>query len=297
MTDKKGEGQKNPSCAEAGESGSPCVDSPVYRLAFEDPDFLNLDELRGIRLELEYRKPENEMSKAGINTTVVVFGSARTLPADEAQAQLEAAEAALQKAPGDARLAEALAVARKKNRMSYYYEEARRFAAIISRQIKKTGRDDFVVMTGGGPGIMEAANRGANETGARSVGLNITLPHEQAPNPYVSADLCFRFQYFAIRKMHFMLRAHALVAFPGGFGTLDELFETLTLIQTGKAPRIPVVLVGREFWERAVNFSYLADAGTISERDLELFSVTDSAQEAVDIIHRFYNGNPPAKGE
>ena len=283
------------SCASAELAGSSCVDSPVYRLAFEDPGFLESDSLRGVRLELEYLKPEQVMRREGINTTVVVYGSARTLPARQALEKLRAAEAAVEENPDDAEAVQQLAFARQQNRMSYYYEEARRFARMLSEQIQKSGAEDFVIMTGGGPGIMEAANRGAHEAGARSVGLNITLAHEQEPNPYITADLCFRFHYFAIRKMHFMMRAHALVVFPGGFGTLDELFENLTLIQTGKARRIPVVLVGREFWNRVVNFKYLAEVGTISPQDLELFKITDNAQEAVDIIKAFYDGKPGQK--
>jgi len=227
---------------------------------------------------------------------VVVFGSARTLPEDVAHRRLEEALARLDANPEDPEAQEAVRLARRDLKMSRWYEEARRFSAIVSQHVEEAGRDDFVVMTGGGPGIMEAANRGAHETGVRSIGLNITLEHEQYPNPYISPEFCFRFHYFAIRKMHFLMRAKAMVAFPGGFGTMDELFEVLTLVQTGKMPRIPIVLVGHEFWDNFINFEWLVEMGTISPKDLELFTVVDTAQEAVAAIHEFYGGNPMTNG-
>jgi uncharacterized protein (TIGR00730 family) len=174
-----------------------------------------------------------------------------------------------------------------------YYEEARRLAHIVSSRVQREQRRDFVVVTGGGPGIMEAANRGAFEAGARSIGLNITLPHEQEPNPYISPELAFRFRYFALRKMHFLLRARTLVAFPGGYGTLDELFEVLTLVQTGKMPRIPIVLVGSEFWQRTIDFEYLVEEGFISTQDAQLFERADTAEDIVAVLAAFYGGTPP----
>ncbi len=269
-----------------------CIQSPSYRLAFEDMDYLHAPFLRGTRLLLEYNKPERIMREQGVRATVVVFGSARILSREEAQRRLQEAERALQIAPDDPHRQEALRKAKRDFEMSHWYEEARRFAAIISRHAEEAGRDDFVIMTGGGPGIMEAANRGAWETGMRSVGLNITLEHEQHPNPYITPELCFRFHYFAIRKMHFTLRARAMVAFPGGFGTLDEVFKILTLVQTGKARRMPIVLVGRDFWTRLIDFDFLVEVGTISPEDLDLFEIVDSAEEAVKVIRDFYGGNP-----
>ncbi len=279
-------------CADAHEGVNRCVRSPSYRLAFEDMDYLHAPFLRGTRLLLEYNKPERIMREQGVRATVVVFGSARILSQEEAHRRLEEAEAALGADPDDPRRQEAVRRAKRDVDMAHWYEEARRFAAIISRHAEEAGRDDFVIMTGGGPGIMEAANRGAWETGARSVGLNITLEHEQHPNPYITPELCFRFHYFAIRKMHFTLRARAMVAFPGGFGTLDEVFKILTLVQTGKARRMPIVLVGRQFWTRLIDFEYLVEAGTISPEDLKLFEIVDTAEEAVEVIRNFYGGNP-----
>ena len=295
MTENKKTG-KRVSCGRGEDGGNPCVESPVYRLAFEDVDYLHAPFLRGTRLLLEYNKPERILRQEGISSTVVVFGSARTLPGDEARARLEEALARLDADPDNAGAQEAARIARRDAKMARWYEESRRFAAIVSRHADEAGREDFVVVTGGGPGIMEAANRGAAETGARSVGLNITLEHEQFPNPYISPELCFRFHYFAIRKMHFLMRARAMVAFPGGFGTMDELFEVLTLVQTGKVRRIPIVLVGREFWSNFVNFDWLVEMGTISPKDLELFTIADSADEAVEAIHAFYGGNPMTNG-
>lgn len=248
------------------------VDSSAYRMAYEDADFLANEDLRPLRLQLELLKPEHALRREGIGSTIVVFGSARIVPLD-----------APQKPDADPR-------ARSHAR---YYEEARRFAHMVSMRFQQQERRDFVVVTGGGPGIMEAANRGAFEAGARSIGLNITLPHEQEPNPYISPELAFRFRYFALRKMHFLLRARALVAFPGGFGTLDELFEVLTLVQTGKMARIPIVLVGTEFWRRAVDFDYLLDEGFVGASDLQLFARADTAEEIIAVLEAFYGGQPP----
>lgn len=241
-------------------------DSPSYRLAHEDLDLLASDDLRAVRLQLELLKPERQLQRHNVRSTVVVLGSARLLSPAQTRTQLAYAR---------------------------YYDEARRFAEIVSRRFQQEGRCDFVVVTGGGPGIMEAANRGAFDAGARSIGLNVTLPHEQQPNPFITPGLAFRFRYFALRKMHFLLRARALVAFPGGFGTLDELFEVLTLVQTGKMPRIPIVLVGSEFWSRAVNFKYLEQEGFIDAEDLQLFACVDTAEEIISVLHSFYGGRPP----
>ena len=288
------EEKKRPlSCGEAARGGAnPCIESPVYRLAFEDVDYLHAPFLRGTRLLLEYNKPERILREAGVKATVVVYGSARVLPEDVAHARLEEALARLDADPENEAAQEAARIARRDVKMSHWYEEARRFAAIVSQHVEEAGRTDFMVVTGGGPGIMEAANRGAFETGVRSIGLNITLEHEQFPNPYISPEFCFRFHYFAIRKMHFLMRARAMVAFPGGFGTMDELFEVLTLVQTGKMKPIPIVLVSREFWNGFVNFDWLVEMGTISPKDLELFTIVDTAEEAVAAIHDFYGGNP-----
>lgn len=267
--------------------------SSSYRLAHEDMDFLASDDLRALRLQLELLKPERELRRQGISSTVVVFGSARVLPPDEAQAGRADLKVKVAAEQCGAQKSDADAVDRHSLDHAHYYEEARRFARMVSSRFQQKGRSDFVVVTGGGPGIMEAANRGAFEVGARSIGLNITLPYEQEPNPFVSPELAFQFHYFALRKMHFLLRAQALVAFPGGYGTLDELFEVLTLVQTGKMARIPIVLVGSEFWSRAIDFAYLVGEGFISSQDLRLFTCVDTAEDIVAILEDFYEGNPP----
>lgn len=269
-------------------------ESPSYRLAYEDPDFLTSDDLRPVRLQLELLKPERYLRQHNIHSTIVVFGSARLQPPAQARAQLEALEQGAGGQSGAPAPQTEIARARKQLEYARYYDEARRFADIISRHFQQQRRRDFVVVTGGGPGIMEAANRGAYEAGARSIGLNITLPHEQAPNPFISPELCFQFRYFGLRKMHFLLRAKALVAFPGGYGTLDELFETLTLVQTGKVERMPIVLVGERFWRRAIDFEFLVEEGLISRHDLDLFTIVDSADDAVTVLRDFYKGASPA---
>lgn len=265
----------------------------AYRLAHEDAEFLAGEDLRPLRLQLELLKPEHTLRQQGIRSTVVVFGSARLASPAAAQARLEQIEAQRAAQPDDPAFTRALADAKRQLVYSRYYDEARRFAEIVSRRFQQEGRRDFVVVTGGGPGIMEAANRGAFEAGARSIGLNITLPHEQEPNPFITPELAFRFRYFALRKMHFLLRARALIAFPGGYGTLDELFEVLTLVQTRKVPRIPIVLFGGEFWRRAVNFDFLIEEGMIGAADAALFTVVEKAEEAVAVLHDFYQGTPP----
>jgi hypothetical protein len=253
----------------------------AYRLAFGDPEFLLRRETRGIRLQLELLKPDLDQAEMGIENTIVVFGSARFCSGEEAQSRIQAAQAA-----GDA---QALATAQRDARNAHYYEEARRFGNIVASHSNAVPKKDrLYICTGGGPGIMEAANRGASEAGAPTLGLNIALPHEQHANPYVTPELSFKFHYFAVRKMHFMMRAKAMVAFPGGFGTLDELFEVITLVQTRKSAPVPIVLFGKDYWQRLINMQVLVDEGAISPEDLNLFRYTDDPQEAWDIIRGFY---------
>ncbi|MFD1796507.1 LOG family protein [Paracoccus aurantiacus] len=244
---------------------TPQTRAPAYKLAFADTEFLLREELRAVRLQLELLKPQMILDERGIESTVVMFGGARIPAPDHRE---------------DART-EALA------EMSKYYEEAYEFAKLMTERSLETYGRDFVICTGGGPGVMEAGNRGAHDAGGQSIGLGIVLPHEQAPNEFVTPDLSFNFHYFAIRKMHFLLRARAITVFPGGFGTLDELFETLTLMQTGRMKRVPMLLFGREFWDQVINWEALAKAGTISEGDLDLFRYVETAREAVEIIDDF----------
>ncbi len=267
------------------------LQSPSYRRADEDLEFLSRDELRHVRLLLELLKPELAQIQEGIDSTIVVFGSARLVEPGEARERLGRAEAALAQKPGDTDRQQAVAVARRHLALSPFYDQAREFGRIVSSTCQIDGRCEFVIVTGGGPGIMEAANRGAADVGAKSIGFNITLPHEQKPNPYITPDLCFQFRYFAVRKMHFLLRAKALVAFPGGFGTMDELFETLTLLQTGKVTGVTVVLIGRAYWERLINWPMLVEEGLIGPDDAKLFRYAETAQEAWDIIAA--NHRPP----
>lgn len=255
-------------------------EAPSYRIAFEDTDFLMREDLRPVRLQLELLKPEMLLRQHHINSTIVVFGSARVPSPEDADAHIRRAEAAVEADPDSARARADLRRAQRQRERVKYYEEARRFAALVSSQAKTDGGRECVIITGGGPGIMEAANRGAYEIGAKSIGLNIDIPHEQEPNPYISPELCFRFHYFALRKMHFMLRARALVAFPGGFGTLDELFDALTLIQTKVIEPIPILLVGREYWERVLALDVMVEEGTIAPEDRDLVEFVQTAEEA-----------------
>lgn len=264
----------------------------AYLLASEDLDFLAKDDLRPLRLQLELLKPEWYLRQEGVRSTIVVFGSARILPPEVAEREVAELEFAVREKPDNPQLHFELGRARKRQTYSRFYKDARQFSASVSRRFQEAGHRDFVVVTGGGPGIMEAANRGAHEVEARSIGLNITLPHEQAPNPFISPELCFQFRYFAIRKMHFLLRARGLVAFPGGYGTLDEVFEVLTLIQTGKIATIPVVLIGRDFWTRAIDFTFLVEEGVVDAKDIALFQIVEHADQAIQIIHDFYGGKP-----
>jgi len=256
----------------------------AYRLAFTDVDFLLREELRPIRLQLELLKPELVQNEHGVDATIVFFGSARVVATEVAERELAAARAA-----GDARM---LKAAQTRIAMSRYYEEARRFAALVTRRSASLDKPIYVV-TGGGPGIMEAGNRGAFEVGGKSVGLNIVLSHEQAPNRYVTPELCFQFHYFALRKMHFLMRAIALVCFPGGFGTLDELFEVLTLVQTGKSRMRPIMLFGREFWTRLIDFELLIDTGMIAPGDVHLFHFVETAEEAWALLAAEYGYDLP----
>lgn len=254
----------------------------AYRLAFADPEFLLRRETRGIRFQLEMLKPDLAQQELGIDNTVVVYGSARVREAPVAQQQLAAAQAS-----GDA---QAIARARALLRNSAYYEHAREFGRTVARHSARCApHDKLYICTGGGPGIMEAANRGAHDEGALNVGLNIALPHEQSGNSYITPELSFKFHYFALRKMHFMMRAKALVVFPGGFGTLDELFEVITLVQCQKAKPLPIVLFGSEYWKRLIQLDVLVEEGTVSAEDLKLFSYADDPKAAWATIRRFYN--------
>lgn len=256
----------------------------AYRLAFADSAFLLREELRPVRMQLELLKPELVQTELGIESTIVIFGSARILPPETAAERLAEAEAGGDEA--------AVARARRQVDMSRYYDEARRFGAIVTQR-SRTLETPIYVVTGGGPGIMEAGNRGAHEVGGKSIGLNIVLPHEQAPNPYITPELCFQFHYFALRKMHFVMRSIALVCFPGGFGTLDELFETMTLIQTGKSRRRPILLFGREFWTRLIDFDWLIETGMISPGDVNLFRFVETAEEAWAHLSAHYGFDLP----
>lgn len=266
--------------------------SPSYRQAHLDPDFLSREELRPVRLELELLKPELIMREQEVWSTIVVFGGTRILERDEAERKVRAAKAALERHPDDPELARKLRIAENLLRKSRYYDEAREFARLVSSTCQADGRCDYVITTGGGPGIMEAANRGAYDARAKSIGLNITIPHEQEPNSYISPELCFEFKYFAIRKMHFLMRAKAMVAFPGGFGTMDELFETLTLIQTRRMEPIPVILFGRDYWSRLIDWEMFVEEGTIDPEDLELICYAENALEAWRIVADFYAIHP-----
>ena len=270
---------------------NPAAESSSYIPAHRDTEFLQREELRSLRIGLELLKPELIQREEGVRSTIVVFGSARLHEPEAARKALRMAEEDVIRSPNDSAHQQKVAIARRQLVLSKYYDVAREFSRLVSSTCQIDGRCDYVMVTGGGPGIMEAANRGAADVGAKSIGLNITLPHEQHPNPYITPKLSFQFRYFAIRKMHFLIRAKALVAFPGGFGTLDELFETLTLLQTGKTENVMVVLVGRDFWERLINWQMLIEEGLIVQKDLQLFHYAETAQEAWDLIAR-HNGVP-----
>lgn len=260
---------------------TPQTENPAYRLAFQDLDFLLREDLRPVRFQLELLKPQLTIDEAGIASTFVMYGSARIPSPEKAQAVLDMAGPDPQ----------ARAIAERLVAKAKYYDVARELGRLASGFPRDSdGKRHFVVCSGGGPSIMEAANRGAADVGEESLGFNIVLPHEQAPNPYVTPRLSLQFHYFALRKMHFLLHARALAAFPGGFGTFDELFELLTLIQTGKIDPIPVLLYGREFWERVVNFEALVEEGVISARDLNIFTYCETAEEGWECVQNFYRG-------
>lgn len=281
MDDKRPLHQANfPSAMDELES----IDSETpeaYKLAFRDQDFLLRRELRSVRFQLELQKPELILQDHSVRSTIVIFGSARFSAPEDAERVLEEANASGDQAR--------IRTASRDLRNTHYYQEARKLGSLITEHALNCNEDErLYVMTGGGPGIMEAANRGASESGGRSIGLNIVLPHEQAPNPYISPEFCFHFHYFGIRKMHFMLRAKALVVCPGGFGTFDELFEALTLIQTGKSRRVPVILIGHEFWRQAINLEFLRDEGVIGPDDVNMITIVDTAERAWQVIADFY---------
>ncbi len=265
---------------EASPTDTPQTRHPAYRLAFRDTDFLLRDELRPVRFQLELLKPSMLLDEARVGSTLVMYGSARIPPPEAAPVALEGAK--------DLPVEDRLVVERLAEKAKYYAEAYRLARLVSEKSIIENGKRQFVICSGGGPSIMEAANRGASDAGAESIGLNIVLPHEQAPNPYVTPYLSFQFHYFALRKMHFLIRARAVAVFPGGFGTFDEMFELLTLIQTGKMKPIPVLLFGKEFWTRVIDFGALAREGTISPEDLELITWCETAEEAWNHIAAFY---------
>jgi uncharacterized protein (TIGR00730 family) len=264
------------------------MNSPGYLQADEDIDFLDSDDTRGVRLQIDYLKPELQLKKQGVHQTIVAFGSTRIKEPRALERMVAGLENQLTDHPDNPHLERKLAVARRLRAKGCYYETARAFGRLVAEKNKGLGKNRLTLVTGGGPGIMEAANRGAFDADASSVGLNITLPHEQFPNPYINPELCFRFHYFAVRKLHFLLRARALVAFPGGYGTIDELFEALTLVQTRKIEPLPVVLVGRSFWQQAVNVDFLVDEGVIDAEDRELFWYAENAEEIWQGLETWY---------
>lgn len=270
---------------------TPQSSSPAYRLAYADTDFILTDEMRPVRLLLELSKPELTLQQHNIHHTIVIFGSARILDPDTAANNLSAVDEKLRLQPADSLLLTARQKAIKDLDRSRYYSEARRLAEKITRESCAHNLPRLHIITGGGPGIMEAANRGAADAGGESIGLNITLPQEQRPNPFITPDLCFQFHYFAMRKMHFLLRAQALVIFPGGFGTLDELLETLTLVQTRKIQALPIIAFDRQYWESLLNFDLLVDEGMISAEDRNLIQFVDSADAAWAIVRDFISNN------
>ncbi|MBN2217799.1 MAG: LOG family protein [Pirellulales bacterium] len=264
------------------------VHSPSYTVAYRDVELMDSAELRHVRMELEFLKTDLILRREKVESTIVVFGSTQVCEPAVAQKRLDQARARLTDTPDDPRRRREVARAERLAAKSPYYDLAREFARLVSSQCQGNGRCDYVITTGGGPGVMEAANRGAHDVGAKSVGLNIRLPKEQEPNPYITPELCFQFHYFAVRKLHFLLRAKALVIFPGGFGTIDEMFDALTLRQTGRMQNIPIILFGRKYWERIIGFQFLADEGVIEDHDLDLFHFVDSPEEAWQLIRDFH---------
>ncbi|MEM8865842.1 MAG: LOG family protein [Planctomycetota bacterium] len=265
------------------------INSPTYTLAELDTAWLKESEMRPVRMQLELQKTEVLLQREGIESTVVVFGGTQIVPREEAESRLAEAKAELAANPGDRKCQRNVERAEARLGNSHFYDECMEFSKIVSSTCQADGKCDYVITTGGGPGVMEAGNRGAFEIGAKSIGLNIELPHEQEPNPYITPDLCFQFHYFAMRKFHFILRAAALVVFPGGFGTLDELFNTLCLRQTGRMQAIPIILYGKKYWDSVINFQSLADEGVISDEHMDLISYAETPQEAWDIIADFHH--------
>ena len=260
------------------------ISSSNYQLAHEDRELLNSDEMRGVRMLLEINKPEKILEEQNILSTIIVFGGANLSDKSSIENRIEIAKNSLTKNPRSSSLERELARLKNLQSISHYYDSAREFAKIVSRQNQKELCNSHVIVTGGGPGIMEAANRGAFDADCKSIGLNISLPNEQHPNAYITPGLCFKFNYFALRKFHFVMRSVAAVFFPGGFGTFDELFELLTLRQTGMKTEIPIILFGRDYWSKVINFQFLSDHGLISDEHMNLFQYADSASEAWDII-------------
>lgn len=265
------------------------LESSSYRLAELDIDFLGRGEQRPVRMQLELQKCETLLRENQISSTIVVFGGTQIVPLEEAEARLAVAKRHLEKDLEDPRAIRAVERAQSIVDKSHFYDHALEFGRLVSSTCQTNGKCNFVIATGGGPGIMEAANRGAFEVGAKSVGFNIELPHEQEPNPYITPELCFQFSYFALRKFHFILRAAALVVFPGGFGTLDELFNTLTLRQTGRMQEIPIILYGAEYWNKLINFKAISDEGVIADEHLDLISFAETPDEAWNIISEFHH--------
>ena len=260
------------------------ISSNNYQLAHEDRELLNSDEMRGVRMLLEINKPEKILEEQKILSTIIVFGGASLSDKSSIDHRIELAKNSLTKDPSSSNLERELTRLKNLQSISHYYDSAREFAKIVSRQNQKEHCNSHVIVTGGGPGIMEAANRGAFDADCKSIGLNISLPNEQHPNAYITPGLCFKFNYFALRKFHFVMRSVAAVFFPGGFGTFDELFELLTLRQTGMKTEIPIILFGRDYWSKVINFQFLSDHGLISDEHMNLFQYADSASEAWDII-------------
>ncbi len=262
--------------------------SSTYVLAEKDSEWMKEAEMRPMRMQLELQKTEIVLRRAGVKSTVVVFGGTQILPEEEAKGKLDQAQATLAENPKDPKAERSVVRAQARMNNSRFYNDCRDFAKLVSSRCQLDGKCEFVVTTGGGPGVMEAGNRGAFEVGAKSIGLNIELPHEQEPNPYITPELCLQFHYFAMRKFHFILRAAALVVFPGGYGTLDELFNTLCLRQTGRMQAIPIILYGRKYWESVINFQTLADEGVIADEHLDLISYAETPEEAWELIAKFH---------
>jgi len=262
------------------------ISSSNYQLAHEDRELLNSDEMRGVRMLLEINKPEKILEEQNILSTIIVFGGASLSDKSSIDLRIELAKNSLTKDPSSSNLQREITRLKNLQSISHYYDSAREFAKIVSRENQKEHCNSHVIVTGGGPGIMEAANRGAFDADCKSIGLNISLPYEQQPNAYITPGLCFKFNYFALRKFHFVMRSVAAVFFPGGFGTFDELFELLTLRQTGMKAQIPIILFGRDYWSKVINFQFLSDHGLISDENMNLFQYADSASEAWDIIEQ-----------